>query len=350
MLKQDEPIPFWKTSAAPAWRCTAIDSLLAITGVALVTGVIAVVHLYPRLPSIVLTYLLVIIALASRRGSYAGILAAFLASFSFDFFFTVPLYQFSFTDLSIEDLLDPWIFMATGILVSLLTSTLRRHVEQARHREQEAHLLSQQAQELAALRERQRLARELHDSVSQDLYGVNLAVRAAREALNRDPREAIAPLEYVSAQAEAGLAEMRALIFELRPESLVTEGLVAALFGQVAVLRTRYKLTVDAQLGEEPDLLMEEKQSLYRIAQEALHNIIKHAHASTVRLRLAQEGRELILEIHDDGKGFDPVGPFPGHFGLQSLRERATQLGGTCSIESNPSQGTHLRVCIPILD
>jgi signal transduction histidine kinase len=240
--------------------------------------------------------------------------------------------------------------LAAAVIAGQVIAVLRRRAEQARRSEQEVRLLSQQAQDLAAVQERQHLARELHDSVSQALYGISLGAYTAREALESDPREAIAPLEYVMALSEAGLAEMRALLFELRPESLATEGLVAALSKQVTVLRTRYKLLVEAQLSEEPALSLEGKQALYRIAQEALHNIVKHAHARTVTLRLARQDGELLLEIGDDGRGFDSSEPFPGHFGLLSMRERAAELGGTCSIDSAPSQGTRLRVCIPTHD
>jgi signal transduction histidine kinase len=346
--KQDKRVPLPQARAAPGWRRAASDSLLAIAAVALVTGALATAHLYPRLPSIVLTYLLVIIVLASTRGRYAAILAAVLASFSFDFFLTPPLYRFAFTSPEADDLLDPWVFLAAAIVAGQVTAALRRHAEQARRREQETRLLSEQAQELAALQERQRLARELHDSVSQALYGISLGAHTARAALESDPGEAIAPLEYVIALAEAGQAEMRALIFELRPESLATEGVIAALTKQVDVLRLRYKLSVDAQLGEEPTLSLKRKQALYSIAQEALHNIVKHAHASTVLLRLSRHDDELVLEVRDDGKGFDPTGSFPGHLGLHSMQERAAGMGGTCSIESAPAQGTHLRVCIPL--
>jgi two-component system sensor histidine kinase KdpD len=164
----------WQARAAPSWRRIAGDSLLAITGVALVTGIIAAVQLYPRFPSIVLIYLLMIITLASLRGSYAAILATALASFSFDFFFTPLLHEFSFADLTSEDLLDPWVFLTMGIIAGQLVATLRRRAEQARRREQETLLFSEQAQQFAAYQERQRLARELHDSVSQGLYGIKL--------------------------------------------------------------------------------------------------------------------------------------------------------------------------------
>jgi signal transduction histidine kinase len=344
-MKQDERILSPEIKKGPRWQGYAIDSLLAIAGVALVTVVIAAAHLYPRIPSVSLTYLLVIIALASTRGYYAATLAALLASFSLDFFISPPLYTFGFT--SLEDLLDPLVFLAAAILTGSLTAVLRRRAEQARSREHETRLLSEQAQELASLQERQRLARELHDSVSQSLYGISLGAHTAREALQSDPGEAIAPLEYVISLAEAGLAEMRALIFELRPESLATEGLIAALTKQVVILRTRYKLTVNAQLGEEPALSLARKHALYRIAQEALHNIVKHAHASTVLLRLDRQDDELVLEVRDNGRGFDPAEPFPGHLGLRSIQERAARLGGSCSIQSAPAHGTFLRVRIP---
>jgi signal transduction histidine kinase len=155
-------------------------------------------------------------------------------------------------------------------------------------------------------------------------------------------------MKYVLALAEAGLAEMRALIFELRPESLETEGLVAALTRQVAVLRTRYKLAVEVDLAEEPALSLERKEALYRIAQEALHNIVKHAQASAVVVRLTRQPREILLEVRDNGRGFDPIGPFPGHLGLLSMWERAMKMGATLTIESVPGQGTSLNVRTPL--
>ena len=141
---------------------------------------------------------------------------------------------------------------------------------------------------------------------------------------------------------------MHALIFELRPESLETEGLVAALTKQVEALRARYKLTVEADLVDEPDLSLEKKEALYRIAQEALHNIVKHARASNVVLRLARQERGVFLEVCDNGKGFDPTGPFPGHLGVRSMRERVTKIGGTLTIKSAPGQGTCIHVQVPL--
>jgi len=323
------------------------DSLLALGGGVLVTSLIAAGHLYPRIPTISLVYLLVVVALASTRGLYAASLASLLAVLAFDYFLVPPLYTFVVSKF--EDLLTLSVFLATAVITSQLASAQRRSAEEARGRERETRLLYEQAQELAALQERQRLARELHDSVSQALYGISLWAHTVREALeSSEPEQAEAAIEDVLTLAEAGLAEMHALIFELRPESLETEGLVAALTKQVEALRARYKLTVEAELVDEPDLSLEKKEALYRIAQEALHNIVKHARASNVVLRLARQERGVFLEVCDNGKGFDPTGPFPGHLGVRSMRERVTKIDGTLTIESAAGQGTCIRVRVPL--
>lgn len=180
------------------------------------------------------------------------------------------------------------------------------------------------------------------------LYGISLGAQTAREALPDDPEQAQTSLDYVLSLSEAGLAEMRALIFELRPESLETEGLAAALHKQVAVLRSRHHLEVDAEFGSEANLSLEQKQALYRIAQEALHNVVRHARASAVTLRLGQRGDALCLVVSDNGRGFDPRGVFPGHLGLRSMRERAEKIGATLTAESASGQGTCITVRLPV--
>lgn len=203
------------------------------------------------------------------------------------------------------------------------------------------------AQDLAALEERQKLARELHDSVSQAIYGIALGLHTARIQLDRDPRALPGSLDYLLSLAEAALVEMRALIFELRPESLETEGLVVALAKQGAALQARHDVAVQTDLGEEPALPLWAKQEIYRIAQEALQNTVKHARARTVDLMLHQTDSAVILVVHDDGIGFDPSESFPGHLGLRSMRERVSTLGGTLEIESAPGHGTCLRAWVP---
>lgn len=203
------------------------------------------------------------------------------------------------------------------------------------------------SREKVALEERQRLARDLHDSVSQAVYGIALGARSAKELLGKDPAELREPLDYVLRLSEAALAEMRALIFELRPEALEREGLTGALKHHTEVLRARYGITVEESLSGEPVTSWESKQALYRIAQEALHNAGRHARATQVRIVLSQEESQIRLEIRDNGVGFDSHNAFPGHFGLNTMRERAKELGGKLDIESRPGAGTLVRAVIP---
>ncbi len=204
-----------------------------------------------------------------------------------------------------------------------------------------------EAKEKAILEERQRLARELHDSVSQALYGIALGARTARTLLDRNPAQAAEPLDYVLSLAEAGLAEMRALIFELRPETLETEGLVAALTMQIESVRARHGLEIQAEWCSDPQLPYEISEAIYRIAQEALNNIVKHARARQAVVRLTCGVDEVCLEVSDDGDGFAFEDSFPGHLGLRSMRERAARLGGTLQVESAPSRGTRIHLTIP---
>jgi PAS domain S-box-containing protein len=203
------------------------------------------------------------------------------------------------------------------------------------------------SREKVALEERQRLARDLHDSVSQAVYGIALGARSAMELLSKDPAGVREPLEYVLRLSEAALAEMRALIFELRPDALEREGLTGALKHHTAVLRARHGITVEESLAGEPTTSWPSKQALYRIAQEALHNAGRHARATRVRIALSQHDNQVQLEIRDNGVGFDSEAAFPGHFGLNTMRERASELGGRLDIESRLGAGTTVRAVIP---
>jgi signal transduction histidine kinase len=209
-------------------------------------------------------------------------------------------------------------------------------------------MLYEEGRGIAALEERQRLARELHDSVSQALYGVALNASAADELFESAPDRARGLLRDVLRLADAGLAELRALIFELRPESLEREGLVGALEKQAAAVQARHGVHVRLEVQREPDLSQPVKEALYRVAQEALHNAARHARAQTLNVALELADHEVRLVVADDGRGFDPHGEFPGHLGLQSMRERTAGAGGTLDIESAPGAGTRLSARIPI--
>lgn len=207
--------------------------------------------------------------------------------------------------------------------------------------------LYEAAQGTAALQERQRLARELHDSVSQALFGIGLGARTARTLIDQEPEKAIAPIDYVLSLAEAGLAEMRALIFELRPEALEEEGLIAALRKQVDALKARYGIEVDATLPPSIDIPPPVQEAIYRIAQEALNNIVKHARATRVDVVVDSNHETTTLCVSDNGIGFETGGTYPGHLGLKTMSERATRLGGTFHVTSSPGQGSKVEVAIP---
>lgn len=203
-------------------------------------------------------------------------------------------------------------------------------------------------QRLAVVEERQRLARELHDSVSQALYGIGLGARTARSLVDKDGEKLIEPLEYVLQLAEAGLAEMRALIFDLRPESLEEEGLISAIERHLRVVEMRHEIPVKTEFGPEPEAPVETKEAVYRIVRESLHNVIKHARATHVHLILKTEEDVITFRIDDDGAGFDPEGEFPGHMGLISMRERAAGCGGRLEIRSEPGRGTTVEGFVPV--
>jgi len=203
------------------------------------------------------------------------------------------------------------------------------------------------ANKTVALEERQYLARELHDSVSQALYGIALGARATLEHLDHDPGRAREPVNYVLHLAETALAEMRSLIFELREESLRAEGLGPALTKQAAGMRERAGVSVSLDLADVPESDPRAQQALYRIGKEALHNVEKHAVAHRVDVHLGFDDVQLILEVVDDGTGFDPDAAFPGHLGLQSMRERAAAVGGTLQVCSRPGSGTRVRATVP---
>jgi signal transduction histidine kinase len=202
--------------------------------------------------------------------------------------------------------------------------------------------------ERAAL-ERQRIARDLHDSVSQSLFSTTLHVRTAQHALAREGLDSTGPvgaeLGEIGQLTRGALAEMRALIFELRPGALAEEGLVTAVTKQASALSARAGLAIevdgpDERLPLEPEV----EEQLYRLVQEALANVVKHARASSATVRIAAKDDTVLMEVSDDGRGFDPAAVGPEHFGLRSMRGRVADLGGRLEVTSAPGRGTVLRV------
>jgi signal transduction histidine kinase len=214
--------------------------------------------------------------------------------------------------------------------------------------------LTRRAQEAAVLEERNRLARELHDSVTQQLFSMTLTAQAARAHLEKNPQRAAAQLERLQETAAAALAEMRALIAQLRPPALSDRGLVSALQEHIAALSRREGLRIELRVSGNERLAHGCEQALYRITQEALNNIVKHAQAEHVRVALEFAPEQVQLHIVDDGIGFDvaaqdaqPTTPLERHLGLMSMRERAAEIGGTLTLRSARGGGTDILVTVP---
>jgi signal transduction histidine kinase len=201
----------------------------------------------------------------------------------------------------------------------------------------------------AAKEERSRLARDLHDSVSQAIYGITLGAQAAVQIVKTDPAKVVAPIEYVNSLAEVALKEMRALIYQMRPESLQREGLIIAFKNYCEALAARYNLDVRAEIDMlEPEISFDVKEAVNRVGQEALFNAIKHANASRICLRMWSDADSVLkLEVADNGNGFDTSEVFIGHYGLNTMRERIEVCGGKFDIESAPGKGTTVRVVLP---
>ncbi len=205
--------------------------------------------------------------------------------------------------------------------------------------------LYEQAQQLAIVRERNRLARDLHDSVTQALYGVTLyAEAAARQLGSGDAQRATSHLREIRNTAQESLREMRLFIFELRLPTLKKDGLAAALQARLEAVESRVGLETTFKLEGDGKLSPEIEEGLYRIAQEALNNALRHAHAQSISVYLQWNQQTITLEIADDGIGFDPrAAREQGGFGLRGMEERAVRLGGRLQVQSSPARGTKIR-------
>jgi PAS domain S-box-containing protein len=208
--------------------------------------------------------------------------------------------------------------------------------------------LRRQAAELAAGQERAHLARELHDSVTQALFSMGLTLRTLELLLGADTDAARGKLVELRELQKDALAEMRTLIFELRPSSLESDGLVQALRTHATAVqrRTGLIIVVDAEPVERLPLPAEE--ALYRIGQEAIHNIVKHANAANATIRIARDGANVRLTVTDDGTGFDPEVVPRGHLGLIGMRQRIELVGGELRVESRAGHGTAIEARVPV--
>jgi GAF domain-containing protein len=205
--------------------------------------------------------------------------------------------------------------------------------------------LFEQAQQVATAEERQRLARELHDAVTQTLFSASLIADVLPRLTERNPQEGRQRLEELRGLTRGALAEMRTLLLELRPAALV-ETPFGQLLQQLAdSTASRGGLQILVRSEGQPHVLPAEVQiSLYRIAQEALNNTTKHAHAKRADLQFRWRARGVSMKVSDNGRGFDPANTPPGHLGLSIMRERARTIGARLRVQSTPGGGTLVNV------
>ncbi|MEN8656282.1 GAF domain-containing sensor histidine kinase [Streptomyces sp. 21So2-11] len=209
--------------------------------------------------------------------------------------------------------------------------------------------LYERSRELTIVEERSRLAHELHDAVSQKLFSLRLTAQAAAALVDRDPARAKGELQQVAALAAEAADELRAAVVELRPAALDEDGLIATLRTEIQVLDRAHSARVTFESHGVRALPAAQEEALLRVAQEALHNALRHSGADQVAVVCAKSGQGARLRITDDGSGFDTstVRRAGRHLGLVSMRDRANGVGGRLTVESAPGKGTTIEMEVP---
>ncbi|MFD9466169.1 GAF domain-containing sensor histidine kinase [Streptomyces sp. NPDC060027] len=209
--------------------------------------------------------------------------------------------------------------------------------------------LYERSRELTIAEERSRLAHELHDAVSQKLFSLRLTAQAAATLVDRDPSRAKGELQQVAALAAEATEELRAAVVELRPAALDEDGLVATLRTQIQVLDRAHSARVTFSSNGARALPASQEEAMLRVAQEALHNALRHSGAARVTVTLERRGPGAVLRVTDDGSGFEPtaIRSAGRHLGLVSMRDRSSGVGGTLTVESAPGKGTMIEMEVP---
>ncbi|GAB3873284.1 GAF domain-containing sensor histidine kinase [Dactylosporangium cerinum] len=210
--------------------------------------------------------------------------------------------------------------------------------------------LYERSRELSIVEERQRIARELHDAVTQKLFSLRLTAEAAAALVTRDPQRAVAELDTVRRLAADATAELKSIVVGLRPADLAGDGLATALQRQAELLDRVHAARIRFTGDQVPKLSEERQEAAYRVAQEALHNALRHGDPRHVDIHLRHSGRGFTLSITDDGTGFDTARPLKTaqrRLGLASMRERARSVGGRLTVSSKPGAGTTVTMEVP---
>jgi signal transduction histidine kinase len=208
--------------------------------------------------------------------------------------------------------------------------------------------LRSQARETAVINERNRIACDLHDSVTQALFPASLTAEVLPDLMTNDPDQAKKSARALEALTRQSLAQMRAMLLELRPAALEEAGLNQCLMRLTEATQARSGLPIRLTVKCDKDLPPEVQVSMYYIAQEALNNTIRHAHATSATVSLRSTLHDVVLRVCDNGEGFDRSPAVDGHYGLIIMHERADAIGASLSIGRRTVAGTEVRVCWPL--
>lgn len=278
----------------------------------------------------------------SLRGSYTikGRLSDILL-------FIATLRRGKFTERIITDEKDEIGLISEEL--NQLSEYLQEQVHSLQKMAEEKTELSKTAKSAAIMEERQRLARDLHDVVSQQLFALSMMSSASLRWFDQEPEKARKQLEQISEIAGKAQGEMRALLLHLRPVQLSGESLCEGIVKLIQELKQKTNLEFEASIDEIENISQAAEEHIFRIVQEALSNILRHADAAKVKILLAEENQTIHLYIGDDGKGFDIHEEKMASYGLKTMRERCEQIGGTYTIRSKENEGTYIEIRIPAM-
>lgn len=229
-----------------------------------------------------------------------------------------------------------------------LADYIQEQVYSTRRLADEKTALAQSAHTAAVMEERQRLARDLHDVVSQQLFALSMMSSATLRTFEVNPTKAKEQLEHITEIAAKAQGEMRALLLHLRPIQLKDDSLCDGVIKLIQELKVKTGIEFQASIDEIDCISKATEEHLFRVIQEALSNILKHAEASKVKITLTEKESYIYLFIADNGKGFDPEVVRMASYGLKTMRERVEEIGGVFTIRSKKQEGTYIDIRIPM--
>jgi signal transduction histidine kinase len=339
--------PLLMTWGRPPWPAgwTRRELLESVAILGAVVGLsVAVFSSHHPLTYVELPALVVAAVYLGQRGATVALVLTVVAAVLMTAANVGPFVEKSINDQALSTQLFILVSTLTTLILGAAVSARRRAaVELAESRQREAE---------RAAAERHRIARDLHDSVSQTLFTLGLHTEIAKHEVARIENAPVGPLAdaigEVAELARGALLEMRASIFDLRGGAVAEQGLVAALAAHGAGLAVRHDVRVGVDgPSERLPLDPDHEELLFRIGQEAVTNAVKHSGSAAVSVQVAVEPAAVDLTVRDDGAGFDPDRSYSGHLGLELMRARASEAGGRLTIESAPGAGTTVRVRFP---